>query len=118
MLLVGCGPAVHNPGQVSPQNKLLRADFASIKANILDTKCVGCHARGSRNPDAARIPFESLEDLLNSPRDLVVPKDPDSSGLVISIRPGAKKPMPPNGGPLGSDEIAIIEEWITNGATN
>ena len=48
----------------------------------------------------------------------MVPKDPDSSGIVISIRPGAKKPMPPSGGSLTDDEIAIIVEWIANGAAN
>lgn len=117
-LLAGCGPAVHTPNQQPErQNKVLSANFSSIKKEILDVSCVRCHSRGSSNLDASRIPFESREDLLNSPRDLVVPKDPDSSGLVISIRPGAKKPMPPSGPPLSTDEITIIFQWIENGAT-
>jgi mono/diheme cytochrome c family protein len=97
--------------------------FASIKYNILDAKCVLCHSPGK---PVARIPLVTQDDLLNSPLDLVLPGNPDESGIMLAIR-GAnpEKLMPPpkdaDGKPTGftklsDQEIDAIALWITNGA--
>ncbi len=97
--------------------------FASIKYNILDAKCVLCHSPGK---PVARIPLVTQDDLLNSPLDLVLPGNPDESGIMLAIR-GAnpEKLMPPpkdaDGKPTGftklsDQEIDAIALWIANGA--
>lgn len=101
----------------------LAPTFSSIKYNILEPKCLMCHAPGK---PVARIPLVTMDDLLNSPLDLVIPGNSDESGIVLSVR-GANpaKIMPPpkdaSGNPTGlaplpPQEIDIIVQWILNGA--
>lgn len=101
----------------------LAPTFESIKYNILETKCLSCHAPGK---PVARIPLVTKEDLLNSPLELVIPGNADESGIMISIRGlNPEKIMPPpkdaEGKPTGftklsDQEIDAIALWITNGA--
>ncbi len=63
--------------------------------------------------------MQTRKDLLDSPRDLVLPGDPDESGLVIAVsRTDAKRMPPPSTGkpPLADAEIAVIRQWIMSGA--
>lgn len=87
-----------------------------IKEGILKTRCIDCHsAAGS----AARIPFETREDLIESPLDLVIPGNPEDSGLMIAItRTDSKRMPPPDSGmpALTAEEINIIRRWILEGA--
>ena len=74
----------------------------------------------------ARIPLVTQKDLLKSPLEIVIPGNPDESGIMLSIR-GAnpEKFMPPaqdsSGNPTGfaklsDQEIETIAQWIANGA--
>jgi hypothetical protein len=91
------------------------ATFDSIKANVFSSKCLACH-----QPDgsARNVPLETREDLLASTRDLVLPGNPDESGLVIAIERLDRKRMPPvgTGLPLNPEEAQAIRLWIRNGA--
>ena len=99
----------------SPSPDPLLPLFSSIKSHIIDVRCVACH-----NPtgEGKNVPMQTLGDLLNSPRDLVLPGDPDDSGLVIAIMRTDAKRMPPpkTGGPLTDTEISTIRQWIQDGA--
>lgn len=94
----------------------LNPTFASIKTHILDKKCLSCHSVGN---EAARIPLTTRDDLLNSPLDIVLPGDPDESGLMIVIEAGARKFMPPTRSgitPVTEEQKRVIREWIEKGA--
>ena len=93
----------------------LGANYASIDQNILQRKCVICHSPGQT---AARVPLDK-NDLLNSPLELVIPGDPDESGLVLAVERNDKKRMPPakeGYAPLKPEEKQAIRDWIQNGA--
>jgi len=101
----------------------LEPTFDSIKSQILEVKCLSCHAPGK---PVARVPLVTREDLLNSPLDIVVPGSAEESGIIIAVtNQDPKKRMPPakdklgndtGYSPLSEDEIRIISLWITNGA--
>ncbi|MGE4130551.1 MAG: c-type cytochrome, partial [Bdellovibrionales bacterium] len=95
----------------------LEAKFESIDKNIFQIRCITCH---SPTGTGKRI-LLGRSDLLNSPLDLVLPGNPDESGLVIAIERADDKRMPPAKGgysELKIDEKLAIREWIKNGASD
>ncbi len=99
----------------TPSPTPLEATFASIKAVIFAQKCLTCH---SQSGSAERIPLSTINDLIDSPRELVIPGNPDESGLVIAIgrQDGKRMPPPRTATPLTGEQIQIIRDWIKNGA--
>lgn len=94
----------------------LEPTFSSIKERIFKTKCLLCHTAGK---SAARVPLETKEDLIDSPLEIVVPGDPDESGLMIAItRTDDKRMPPPTSGmsALTAEEMNVIRQWILEGA--
>jgi hypothetical protein len=98
--------------------------FESIKANILEKKCIGCH-----NPDgdkeAKDIPLATEAEVVRGTSDsgdLVVAGDPNSSVLYQSVAAYTAirkkvKAMPPSTSkhaPLTGDEVMAIAAWITS----
>lgn len=116
-------PETAPDGGTGPLPIPLGPTFDSIKYNILEPKCLFCHAPGK---SVARIPLVIKDDLLNSPLDIVLPGNPDESGIMLAVRGvNPDKLMPPpkdlDGKPTGftklSDkEIEAIAVWISNGA--
>lgn len=97
-------------------------NFESIRQNVLVPKCLVCHSPGK---PVARIPLVTREDLLNSPLELVIPGNPDESGLMISLTRTDAKMMPPPKDAAGNStgftrlsdpEIDAIRLWIVEGA--
>lgn len=117
----GCNYTVNKiaPAPVDQQAAaLLQPTFQSIKENILDPKCIRCHSPGG---ETARIPLLTVNDLLNSPLDIVIPGNAEESGLIIALDPkyGSSKPMPPAKSglqPVSQKDLEIISLWIQNGA--
>jgi uncharacterized membrane protein len=105
----GAGPG---SGATEPS---LTPSYESIKSNIFSRRCVSCH---SSSGPAAQVVLTNREALLTSPRELVLPGNPDESGLVIAVERTDSKRMPPpdSGGALTGEEIKTIREWIKNGA--
>ncbi len=100
----------------APTIEPLTPTFSSIKKNIFQNKCLICHSAGK---EAERVSLNSAEDLINSPLDLVVPGNPDDSGLILSVLPNARKIMPPKKTGiefLKPEEIEVVKQWIENGA--
>ena len=118
--LAACGPPelqFGDPKQSNtPTSKPLVATYESISENIILKKCIGCHSGGG---NAARIPLTTLEEILNSPLELVIPGNPEESGLMIAVTRDDDKRMPPKrlGPGLSEEEIKTIEEWIVKGGT-
>lgn len=90
--------------------------FNSINKNILQNKCIVCHAVGKV---AERVPLDSPKSMIDSPLEIVIPGNSEESGLIISTSPKARKIMPPKKSgiaPLKPEEIEIVRLWIDNGA--
>lgn len=103
-------------GEPAPEILKLEPTFASIQAKIFNPRCVACHRSGG---EAHQVSLSSPSDMINSPLEVVVPGDPEMSGLMIVIQEGARKKMPPlksDFGPLTENEIKVIGEWIADGA--
>lgn len=104
-------------------------DYAYVKTQILDKKCLKCHKPGGKSED---LDFSSKEELLLATTDvgesIVVVNKPESSLLYLSLLPnqadrkGAKKMPSVKAVKAGEvqditpEEAKIIEEWIKQGA--
>jgi hypothetical protein len=93
----------------------LEPTFASLRAVVLEPRCAKCHAPGQ---PVERVPLLDLQQLLDSPRELVLPGDSADSGLLIALSRTDDKRMPPpgEGDPLTADELKIVAQWIDQGA--
>ena len=106
-------------------NQPLTADFDSIQAHVFTPICTACHA-GATAPHGLRLDAaDSYNLLVGVPSDevsgilRVKPGDPDNSYLIQKLEGhasvGARMPF---GGPyLAADVIAVMRQWITNGAS-
>jgi len=95
--------------------------FSQDVQPIFDAYCVSCH------PPSGSLdlrPGYSYNDIVNVPASnyngiLVVPGDAEASVLYKKIDgSGAYGPNMPLGGMLSSTQIAIIRNWINQGAPN
>lgn len=126
----GSGKGLDESGRPLGENNggggALQPTLASIQANIFTPTCAlsGCHTGGSA-PLGLRLDkgnsFASLVDTASqevASLFRVLPFDPDNSYLIQKVEGtaavGARMPL--NGFPLDPSEIAIIREWIANGA--
>lgn len=101
----------------------LEPTYASIRAVILEPKCLMCHAPGK---PTARVPLVTWKDLLESPLDIVIPGNAAESGLILSVThedpdklmppPRDKEGKPTGYSPLSAREIQVLMDWINRGA--
>ncbi len=111
---IGAPEQGQNGNSNSPPNPII-ATFDSINKHVFQTSCKDCH-----NPtgSAKRVSFEK-EALLNSPLELIIPGNPDESGLVVDLERTDDKRMPPakdGYAALKNEAKAAIRKWIENGA--
>ncbi len=95
---------------------------------IFDHNCTVCHAVGGIAEFTGQllVAEESFDSIVNQPSIqsdfiLVVPGDSSASLLclkVSSASPLVGSRMPLGGPPLSDDEIALIRDWIDQGAEN
>ncbi len=102
-------------GNVDPIPESILPTYDSINRNVFQTSCKDCH-----NPigSGKRILFDK-DALLNSPLELIIPNNPDESGLVVALERTDSKRMPPakeGYSALKDDAKAAIRKWIENGA--
>jgi uncharacterized membrane protein len=119
LFTLACSPVHTNlESREEPKSQKLSANFASIRDLILKPKCIECHRADSLTA-ASKSPLTTLAEIHNSPRELVIPGNPEESGIVIYTNPTASKKMPPPESripPLTPEEAKVIETWIKNGA--
>jgi mono/diheme cytochrome c family protein len=111
---MGCPKESSGGGPTDPPEEL-KPTYDSIDKNIFQAKCVSCHRAGE---DGERVSL-AKQDLLNSPLELVIPGNPDESGLVIAVERTDEKRMPlakEGYGPLSDKEKEAIRKWIEDGA--
>lgn len=107
---------VDPPPPPPPPPTGLQPTFESIMKVIVKPKCIECH-----NPDgqADLFPMETLEEWLDPFTKIIIPGDVESSLFIRSVRPTARKIMPPKKtglAPLTPEEIEIVSQWIRAGA--
>lgn len=102
----------------------LTASFGSIQSHVFTPVCAGCHAGGSA-PQGLRLDAANSYAMLVgvpsaevSSLQRVKPGDPDNSYLVQKIEGHAAVGVRmPYGGPyLDAETVAIIRQWISDGA--
>lgn len=122
MLLAACGSGSGTIGG-NPAGSL-QANFDSIQNNVFDALCVGCHL-GATAPAGLRLDAANSFALLvgfasvQQPGLLRVdPGNPNASYLIQKLEGTAATgaQMPLNGTPLPTADIAVIRQWITDGA--
>jgi hypothetical protein len=91
------------------------ADFFRDRvAPILEAKCLSCHSSLDRKGDFA---LQRRDELLDS--GYVEAGDTEGSHLLttlVSLVPGEKPSMPKDGAPLTDEQVAVIRQWIADGA--
>lgn len=102
----------------------LTADFASIQAQVFTPICSVCHAGGAA-PEGLRLDSTNSYALLvgvpstEAPGiQRVKPSDPNNSYIIQKLQGHAAvgAQMPLGGPPLSAAVIAVIGQWITDGA--
>ncbi|MGD1893781.1 MAG: DUF1553 domain-containing protein [Cyclobacteriaceae bacterium] len=92
-------------------------DFNAEVRPILNKKCITCHG-GVKRSGGFSLLFRSEALSPNESGKLaIVPGDPQASEMIHRINhtdPEERKP--PEGDPLSKEEIAILTEWIEQGA--
>lgn len=84
--------------------------FATLKANILDTKCARCHGVTVKGG----VDFSNYNSIMNNPT-LVVIGHPEESRIYTEVVGGD---MPQDAPALSASDIAAISDWIEAGAPN
>lgn len=94
--------------------------FSRDIAPIFESRCHTCHSpprNGYVQTGLVVIPYAELAKGGFSGEDMLVPGDPCSSPLLVSMSEaprGAR--MPIGGAPLGRYELQLVSDWIAEGA--
>ena len=113
--LVGCDSRhdLTNQQKLRRKGLPLKPTFAAVFDNIIIDKCLECHSPGGKSE---KFPLTSWKEILDSPLELVIPGNPEESGLYIAVTRTDEKRMPSKGAPLSSEELKAIYDWIKDGA--
>lgn len=111
------GPEQAQSGNTEPlpETDPLVPTFDSINKHVFQVTCKECH-----NPTGPgkRIALDK-QSLLDSPLELIIPGNPDESGLIVAIERTDDKRMPSakeGYAALSAETKLTIRKWIENGA--
>jgi len=123
----GSGEGLNENGRpVEEDSGTLEPTFRSIQDRVFTPMCTGCHA-GAAAPLGLRLDEGASYALLVNASSVEVPAlrrvqpgNPDASYLIQKLEGTAAvgSRMPLNGTPLPQATIAVIRQWISNGAAN
>lgn len=123
MAWFGCALPFDGDGPDDPNEPV---SFARDIVPIFQANCAGCHDPGGSSGIVLRLSEEAAyEELVNrhsvqAPELIyIVPGDPQNSLLYLKVSrddPPVGLRMPRFAPPLTTGEIAMIEEWIADGA--
>lgn len=125
--LVGCGGGGGGGGSPTPAPGQLQPTIESIQAQVFTPRCAtsGCHrgttAEEGLQLDDAQTSYDNLVDVrsVQAPVQFrVEPGSPDTSYLIDKLEgtqtSGTR--MPQGQASLSADTIAVIRQWIADGA--
>ena len=90
---------------------------------ILEANCLSCHQAGGAGFEASGFSMVSYDDLMKGTDagPMVIPGDVEGSNLLVLMEGRADPSISmPHGSmkPVSSEEIALIRQWIAQGAKN
>ena len=92
-------------------------DFAKEIEPILIKRCSECHGPDQQKADLRLDSKAAAMKAAESGRFALVPGDPEKSELLFRVvSTDSEEVMPPKGGPLSTEEIALLRQWIAEGA--
>lgn len=126
LVLAGCGSGggMDNNTATRPPIQGLQPTLASIQDNVFTPICTACHTGGGAPQGLQLDAGVSASRLISVPvprntsLTRVIPGDPDHSFLINKLE-GTQtigERMPLNQTPLDPSTIAVIRQWIANGA--
>jgi WD40 repeat protein len=85
---------------------------------IFQASCQGCHQPAKRDAEFDITSVEAIKKGGFSEESAVLPEDPDESILMyeITAEEGDTPSMPKDGEPLSQEQVALIRQWIAEGA--
>lgn len=111
--LAGCSA---EKTQVASQGKI---DFNHQIRPILTQNCTGCHGGVKAASGVSFVYREGATGTGDSKKRTIVPGHPEQSEIIARITstdPFYRMPKPDHGPPLTKEQIALIRQWITEGA--
>ncbi|QGJ72207.1 Planctomycete cytochrome C [Planctomycetales bacterium 10988] len=88
-------------------------DFQQEIAPILEQHCIRCHTPGNNKGDLSLATIDNLEE-----NGYLIAGDPEGSYLLdlVTALEGMPPEMPKDAEPLNTEEVALVREWISQGA--
>ena len=103
-------------------NRPAEMSFAKDVQPILNKHCVECHLNGGQGHQASGFMVDSYAGLMKGTKfgPVIVPGDAVSSSFyrLVAGEVDASIRMPHGKDPLPAAEIAVVENWINQGAKN
>jgi cytochrome c553 len=127
LMLAACSSEAPVPEAAKPAAQAASLYQEKI-APLFRAKCATCHLTGTEAGNIQLTPDQAIAAIVDVASQevpklkRVVPGDPDSSYLVMKIEGthiehgGSGATMPFAAPPLGAQEIAVIRQWINQGA--
>lgn len=117
--LVGCSdqgdPVSLTPPDTTGNNG--QFDWVDNIGPLLQTNCTSCHGATIQSGGFDARTFAAVFSYTtNAGNPLIDPGNPDGSELYMRVVGGLGFPQMPQGGTLSADEIAMIRQWIIDGA--
>lgn len=122
LLLLACGT---EPADSGDSAATFAPTLATVQSEVFNKSCAfsTCHGDGGGSANLSLVDGMSLANLVGMAADgdptqtRVVPGDPDASYLVMKLEeaPGIVGDVMP-AVPLDAERIALVREWIAEGA--
>src|SRR5687768_5584419 len=115
---LGCLGLCH-PGSAAEEKAGEPVDFARDIRPIFNKHCVACHGGVKRAVGISFIVRSRALSPAKSGEVPIRPGDPTHSELIRRVTATAedeRMPPPEHGTPLSADEIALLRDWIQQGA--
>jgi hypothetical protein len=92
-------------------------DFSAQVKPILNKHCIACHGGVKRNAKFSLLFRHEALDTAESGKHVIIPGDPEHSEMIRRITSNDPEVrMPYKEEPLSNEEIAILRQWIKEGA--
>ncbi|MBL7554560.1 MAG: hypothetical protein JNM24_01965 [Bdellovibrionaceae bacterium] len=91
----------------------LEPRYSSIKTRIINTKCLGCHSGANLSGGVDLTTYATTV-----ANNIARAGNPGGSRLVTSMERTGNDFMPRNGARIPASDIAIVRQWIQDGAQN
>jgi hypothetical protein len=92
-------------------------DFSAQVKPILNKHCIACHGGVKRNAKFSLLFRHEALDTAESGKHVIIPGDPEHSEMIRRITSNDPEVrMPYKEEPLSKEEIAILRQWIKEGA--